>query len=191
MGIKDDLGLSTEQFGKLRLFNRILISYNDLKQTHEIASLLLGGDFYKDYPTNNRHLVIALNMAAIVSYSRPFLDSKGELAHNRLPAKVLKQLNAKEMEVHHIVLNDRHTMMAHSDPDANISIPLVIEITGQSILYPKNSAPYAIPLLPETMQLLSEMALKLRDYCFTLRQEMEPELIQFLPRAQLSEADAT
>lgn len=80
MGVQQELGLSDEQFGKLRLFNRILISYNDFKQAHEIASRLLEGDLYRNYPRENRHLVIALNIAAIVAYSRPFLDSKGELA---------------------------------------------------------------------------------------------------------------
>lgn len=187
MGVQQELGLSDEQFGKLRLFNRILISYNDFKQAHEIASLLLEGDLYRNYPRENRHLVIALNMAAIVAYSRPFLDSKGKLAHNRLPGKVLHQLNSKEMEVHQAVLNDRNTMMAHSDADANISIPLVMETDDRKIVVPKNASLYATPLLPEAMQLLSDMARKLREHCFALRQEMEPELIQFLPRVQVPE----
>ena len=69
--VQQDLGLSDEQFGKLRLFNRILISYNDFKQAHEIASLLLDRDLYLNYPRENRQLVIALNMAAVVAYSRP------------------------------------------------------------------------------------------------------------------------
>lgn len=189
MDVQQELGLSDEQFGKLRLFNRILISYNDFKQAHEIASLLLEGDLYRNYPRENRHLVIALNMAAIVAYSRPFLDSKGELAHNRLPGKVLQQMNSKEMEVHQAVLNDRNTMMAHSDADANISIPLVMETDDRKIVVPKNASPYATPLLPEAMQLLSDMAFKLREHCFALRQEMEPELIQFLPRVQVPEPD--
>ena len=60
--IQQELGLTDEQFRKLRLFNRILISYNDFKQAHEIASLLVAGDLYRDYPRQNRHLVIALNM---------------------------------------------------------------------------------------------------------------------------------
>lgn len=187
MGVQQELGLSDEQFQKLRLFNRILISYNDFKQAHEIASLLLDGNLYRNYPRENRHILIALNMAAIVAYSRPFLDSKGELAYNRLPGKVLKKLNPKEIEVHQAVLNDRNTMMAHSDADANISIPLVMETNDRKIVIPQNASPYDTPLLPEAMQLLSDMALKLREHCFALRQEMEPELIQFLPRVQVPE----
>ena len=189
MGVQQELGLSDEQFQRLRLFNRILISYNDFKQAHEIASLLLEGDFYRNYPRENCHLVTALNMAAIVAYSRPFLDGKGELAHNRLPGKILKQLNSKEMEIHRTVLNDRNTMMAHSDADANISIPLVIETDDRKIVIPKNASPYNTLLLPESMQLLRDMALKFREHCFVLRQEVELEMIQFLPKVQVLDSD--
>src|SRR5262245_27875117 len=122
--IQQELGLSDEQFGKLRLFNRILISYNDFTQAHEIASLLLDGDLYRSYPRENRQLVIALNMATVVAYCRPFLNSGSELAHNRLPGRVLYDFTAEELELHEQVLNDRNTMMAHSDADANESIPV-------------------------------------------------------------------
>ncbi len=183
--IQQDFGLTVEPFGKLRLFNRILISYNDFKQAHEIASLLIDGDFYRDYPTKNRHLVIALNMAAVVAYSRPFLNSGSELAHSRLPGRILRNLNAEELELHKTVLDDRNTMMAHSDADANATIPLVIETPRGPMVVPKNASAYATPLLPEAMQLLRSLALKLRERCFTLRQEMEPSVISFLPRAQI------
>lgn len=183
--IKAQLGLNDEQFGKLRLFNRILISYNDFKQAGEIAELLLEGDLYKNYPRENRQLVIALNMAAIIAYARPFVDSKGKLAHNRLSGKVLRILNEGERKVHNVVLEDRNTMMAHSDADANISIPLVLEMDGRKILYPKNASPYAVPLLPESMKVLSKISFKLQEHCFALRREMESELLEFLPKAQI------
>lgn len=183
--IKAQLGLNDEQFGKLRLFNRILISYNDFKQAGGIAELLLEGDLYKNYPRENRQLVIALNMAAIIAYARPFVDSKGKLAHNRLSGKVLRILNEGERKVHNVVLEDRNTMMAHSDADANISIPLVLEMNGRKLLIPKNASPYAVPLLPEAMKMLSEISFKLQEHCFALRREMESELLEFLPKAQI------
>ena len=182
--VQQDLGLSDEQFGKLRLFNRILISYNDFKQAHEIASLLLDRDLYPNYPRENRQLVIALNMAAVVAYSRPFLNSGSELAHNRLPDRILRGFTTEELKLHEVVLNDRNTMMAHSDADANVSIPVVIETDRGPIVIPKNASAYATPLLPEAMQLLSAMAFKLQEHCFVLRQEMEAEIIPFLPRVK-------
>ena len=187
--VQQDLGLSDEHFGKLRLFKRILISYNDFKQAHEIASLLVDSDLYRNYPRENRHLVIALNMAAVVAYSRPFLNSGSDLAHNRLPGRVLRNLNAEELALHETVLEDRNTMMAHSDADANVTIPLVMETDHGPMVIPKNASAYATPLLPKAMQLLSVMALKLREHCFALRQEMEPEVISFLPRVQAEMPD--
>jgi hypothetical protein len=187
--IQQDFGLTDAQFGMLRLFNRILISYNDFKQAHEIASLLIDGDLYRDYPTKNRHLVIALNMAAVVSYSRPFLNSGGELARSRLPGRILRNLNAEELDLHKTVLDDRNTMMAHSDADANRTIPLVIETPRGPMVFPKNASAYATPLRREAMQLLGSVALKLRERCFAVRQEMEPSVISFLPRAQIELSD--
>ena len=187
--VQQDLGLSDEQFGKLRLFNRILISYNDFKQAHEIASLLLDGDLYRNYPKENRHLVIALNMAAVVAYSRPFLNSGNDLAQNRLPGRVLRILNAEELALHERVIEDRNTMMAHSDADANVAIPLVMETDRGPVVIPKNASAYATPLTSKAMELLSVIALKLREHCFALGQEMEPEVISFLPRVQAKMPD--
>lgn len=187
--VQQNLGLSDEQFGKLRLFNRILISYNDFKQAHEIASLLLDGDLYRNYPKENRHLVIALNMAAVVAYSRPFLNSGSDLAHNRLPGRVLGILNSEELALHETVIEDRNTMMAHSDADANVAIPLVMETDRGPVVIPKNASAYATPLTSKTMELLSVIALKLQEHCFALRQEMEPEVISFLPRVQAEMPD--
>ena len=183
--IQKQLSLSDESYGKLKLFNRILISYNDFKQAHEIATLLAEGNLYDNYPRENRQLVIALNMAAIVAYSRPFLDSRGELAHNRLPGKVLKILSAKEREVHEAVLVDRNTVMAHSDADANLAIPLVMELENRKVIIPKNASAYEVVLLPEVMKILCEMSYKLQEYCFELRQEIEAEMIEILPIAAM------
>lgn len=187
--LQQELGLTDEQFGKLRLFNRVLISYNDFKQAHEIATLLVDGDLYRDYPRENRHLVIALNMAAIVAYARPFLDSGGELAHNRLPGRVLRHLSGEEITLHQTVLEDRNTMMAHSDADANLAIPIVMETARGPMVIPKNASAYATILLPESMQLLRTMAFKLQEACFGLRQELEPELVSFLPRIEREPVD--
>ena len=181
--IQNQLGLSDESYNKLKRFNRILISYNDFKQAHEISSLLVEGDFYKNYPRENRQLVIALNMAAIVAYSRPFLDSKGEreLAHNRLPRKVLKILSKKEREVHEAVLEDRNTAVAHSDADANITMPLVVQLKSKKIIIPKNASGHERLLTPEAMEILCELSYKLQEHCFKLRTEMEAEMMKILP----------
>lgn len=185
--IQTYLGLDKKSYQKFKLFNRILISYNDFKQSHETASVLLSGDYYENFPEKDYQLVIALNMATMVSYARPFLDSKGELAHNRLPGKALRILNAEEKEVHDIVIKGRNTIMAHSDADANLSIPLVMDLGHRNIIVPKNASAYAAPLRLETMQVLCDMSHKLQEYCFELRMEMEPDMFDILPMAKYQE----
>ncbi len=186
--IQQQLGLDDKSYAKLKLFNRILISYNDFKQVYEITSLLIEENLYNEYPRENRELVIALNMAAIVAYARPFLDTRGELAHNRLPGKILRILSTEEKELHDTVLEDRHTMMAHSDADANVTIPLVLDTGGRSLVIPKNaSASYETTLTAEAMKMLQGMSLKLQERCFGLRQELEPEMLLILPRTQVEQ----
>ena len=180
--IQADLGLDNEQFRQLRLFNRILISYNDFKQAHEIAELLVEGNLYRAYPRENRHLVIALNMAAIVAYSRPFLNNRGRLANSRLPDRILKGLTQEQLEVHKAVLDDRNTMMAHSDADASGAIPVVSESELGSVVIPMGASPYARPLLESAMLVLRDLSLELQERCFRVREEMEPDVIRFLPR---------
>ncbi|MET0061794.1 MAG: hypothetical protein ABW176_05810 [Candidatus Thiodiazotropha endolucinida] len=180
--VQKQLGLDNEAYAKFKLFNRILISYNDFKQAHESSATLIDMNLYENYPQENRQLVIALNMAAIVSYARPFLDSRGELAYNRLPGRVLRILNAEESEVHNITINARNKVMAHSDADANKSIPLVMDLGHRSIVVPVNASPHAVPLKLVTMKVLCAMSYKLQEHCFELRQEMEPELLDILPK---------
>jgi len=51
-----EIDVDEEEF---RLFNRLLLSYNDFKQAHEVASELVKGDYYEKYP-EHRHILHAL-----------------------------------------------------------------------------------------------------------------------------------
>lgn len=58
------------------------------------------------------------------------------------------------------VVEDRNSMMAHSDPDANISIPLVMETENGKMVIPKNASAYSTPIIPSSMRLLANMSFK-------------------------------
>lgn len=177
-GIKIDV--DEEEF---RLFNRLLLSYNDFKQAHEVASELLENGYYDDYP-QNRALVHALNLTVIIAYSRPFKASRGQLALKYLPEEVLSGFDKEQMEIHQQVLCDRDTMMAHSDSDANNVIPQVQDLGNRKILIPMNASPYARPLLREAMDKLVVMAYELQEKVFKMRMEIEPKIIDKLPVAR-------
>lgn len=167
-----------------RLFNRLLLSYNDFKQAHEVASELLENGYYDDYP-HNRTLVHALNLTVIIAYSRPFTVSRGQLALKSLPEQVLCKFDQEQMEIHHQVLCDRDTMLAHSDADANNALPQVVDLGHKKILVPLNASPYATPLLREAMETLAVMSYCLHEKVFEMRMEIESRIIDKLPVARV------
>ncbi|GIU19287.1 hypothetical protein TUM4644_06850 [Shewanella colwelliana] len=165
---------------EFRLFNRLLLSYNDFKQAHEIASVLLESEYYNNVP-ENRTLIHALNLTVIIAYSRPFKTSRGKLALKMLPQEILSEFDSEQMEIHQQILCDRDTMMAHSDADANNVIPQVIELGNRKMLFPMNASPYATPLLREVMEKVAIMAYELQERTFEMRMEIEPRIIDKLP----------
>ncbi|WP_430461010.1 hypothetical protein ACQUQU_17560 [Thalassolituus sp. LLYu03] len=171
---------------EFRLFNRLLLSYNDFKQAHEIASELVKGDYYEKYP-ENRHILHALNLAVIIAYSRPFKTSRGKLALKSIPEDILCGFDEEKMKIHKQVLTDRDTMMAHSDADANNVIPQVFDLGHRKMLMPTNASPYVIHLLPEVMEKLADMAYELQEKVFEKRMEIEPKIIDKLPLIQVQD----
>ena len=162
-----EIDVDEEEF---RLFNRLLLSYNDFKQAHEVASELIKGDYYEIYP-ENRHILHALNLAVVIAYSRPFKTSRGKLALKSLPEDILSGFDEEKMEIHNQVILDRDTMMAHSDADANNVIPQALDLGHCKILMPANASPYVMHLLPEVMEKLGSMAFELQEKVFEMRME--------------------
>ena len=174
-----EIDVNAEEF---RLFNRLLLSYNDFNQAYEVANELLEKNYYSNYP-QNRTLVHALNLTVIVAYSRPFKISRGQLALKRLPEEIISDFDSEQMKIHQQVLSDRDTMMAHSDADANNTIPHAYDMGHKRILVPINSNPYAKPLIKGVMKKLAAMALDLQEKVFEMRMEIEPKIIDKLPLA--------
>ncbi|GAA4823125.1 hypothetical protein GCM10011365_25590 [Marinicella pacifica] len=172
-----DIDVDEDEF---RLFNRLLLSYNDFKQAHEIASVLLESGYYDNVP-ENRTLILALNLTVIIAYSRPFKTSRGKLVLKTLPKEILSAFDSEQMEVHQQILYDRDTMMAHSDAGANDVVPKVLELGNRKILVPMNASPYATPLLRDVMEKVATMAYELQERTFEMRMEIEPRIIDKLP----------
>jgi len=172
-----EIDVDEEEF---KLFNRLLLSYNDFKQAHEVASELVENGYYEKY-SENRHIVHALNLAVIVAYSRPFKVSRGKLALKKLPADILSRFDEDKMKIHNQVLKARDTMMAHSDADANNVVPQVLNLGHRKMLMPTNASPYTTHLLPEVMEKLATMAYELQEKVFEMRMEIEPRIIDKLP----------
>jgi hypothetical protein len=171
--------MTPEVAPKLRLFNRILMSYIDFRQAAEIAHHIIDLKLHDQHP-RDRFLLQGLNCGMIVAYCRPFLDSskRGGAKIPRLPTGALRTLTPEEQELHTVAMADRNTALAHSDPDAWALEPQILRARGKDLFIPLHNDVHA-PLTPTATELLGRMCGKLMAWCWDERLRLEPELTPY------------
>ena len=185
LGMKHlDTNLSFEVRGKLKNFYRLIMSHGDFKQAHYIATRI-DENFHNG---DDRRPLEALNCAMIISYCRPFSgnDKKIQGKVPDLPESFLKGLSKPEKELHHIVMTDRNTVLAHTDSSAFNLRPQVWIVGEKKFLLPLSNDTKA----PLTRSLTEEFWLltkKLRDKSFKQRMKLEQELIGIFDVAPLGQ----
>lgn len=157
--------VSPEIHGKLRQFQRVLMSYIDFEQAGSIAHHIIEADLHNDY-LRNRSLLQGLNCGMVVAYCRPFAGSKNRDAKSvpDLPGRFLRVLDEDERALHAIVLEDRNTVLAHSDSEAWNMRPVIHRFAGSDVLVPLHHDAHA-PLTSEATRQLGRMCDKLREAC--------------------------
>lgn len=185
-----------ERAAKLRLLYRLLISYNDFQQASWIASYILDhrlqdkvGRFRGKRRYRLRLLWQALNCAMVVSYCRPFSgnDRRAAVRVPDLPGRFLRALSREEREVHAVALQDRNTMLAHSDSEAWDLRPFFLEgAAGRKTLVPLHSDTRA-PLVHEAVERLRASCGKLMELVFEERMRIEKEVEDLLPSVTAAE----
>src|SRR5260370_7449815 len=107
--------MKTGNGDKVRVFRRILVSYNDFGQALDISSHILKAKLHRDYPEKDRHILQALNCAMIIAYARPFSGNRGSKTMlPALPERFLTGVARDEWALHKVVMKDRNVVLAHS-----------------------------------------------------------------------------
>ncbi|MEK6666325.1 MAG: hypothetical protein AABZ20_07870 [candidate division NC10 bacterium] len=185
----EDSELPAHVAGKLGQFNRVLVSYVDFQQARGIAGYILAEHLHDRYPYD-RFLLQGLNCGMIVAYCRPFSgnDRGAAVKIPDLPPRILQTLTAEEREIHAIVMEDRNTVLAHSDSRAWDPRPQLHRARGRDILIPMFNSAHA-PLTREVTEKFKTMCDKLREACFEERLRLEPELKPYLPVVEYDEEE--
>ncbi|MBI4401020.1 MAG: hypothetical protein HY581_05260 [Nitrospirae bacterium] len=181
--------LPRELAGKLRQFNRVLMSYVDFQQAGGIAGYIISENLHDRYP-RDRFLLQGLNCAMIVAYCRPFSgnDRGADVKIPDLPPKILQALTPEEREIHAVIMEDRNTVLAHSDSRAWEPRPQIHRVRGRDILVPMFNYAHA-PLTRAVTEQFATMCHKLREACFEERLRLEPELKPYLPVVEVDEQE--
>lgn len=124
-----------------------------------------------------------LNCATVVAYCRPFSGNDRRTANRvpDLPTRFVKILTSEERKIHTLAMQDRNTLLAHSDSDAWNMRPIFVETApGRKVLLPLHHDVRA-PLVHEVVERLNAICGKLMDLVFEERMKLEKELADMLP----------
>lgn len=187
--VNEESELPAEIVGKLRQFNRVLMSYVDFQQAGGIAGYILAENLHERFP-RDRFLLQGLNCGMIVAYCRPFSgnDRGAAVKIPDLPPRILQVLTPEEGKIHAVVMEDRNTVLAHSDSRAWEPRPQVCRLRGRDLLMPMLNYAHA-PLTREVTEKFAVMCGKLREACFEERLRLEPELKPYLPVVEYDEEE--
>lgn len=105
---------------------------------HKIAEHILALDHDHEYSEGRGVILEALNAAMIVAHCRPFSGNERQTRPKipDLPARFLGCLTDQERYVHDVAMNDRHTVVAHSNSEAWDLRPVVLLLGERKILMP-------------------------------------------------------
>src|SRR5881394_1195503 len=172
--------LPAEIQGKYRQFVRALMSYVDFQQAAGIARYIVASELNKRYP-QDRFALQGLNCGMVVAYCRPFSgnDQGLETKIPRLPLRTLQVLTPEERELHGTLLEERNTILAHSDSRAWEPQAYYMRVGTHVTLIPSFVHVHS-PFLPEVVQRIESMATRLMEACFAERERLEPEVKPYL-----------
>ena len=168
--------LTPAQQALLRRYRRLWIGQQDLREAEAAIRQILLLRLRRSTRKRGYHpLLTALNVAVLVSYSRPFVNSRGSsrLADKILPGQLLRSYSRDERQLHDQLLAMRNHEVAHSDPEV-LGLQLQL-VQGGDVGFSR------IPREPLTrieLRRLGRMIHKLQnaiaDLCADLRQQLPP-----------------
>jgi len=176
---------------KRRQLVRLLISYNDFKQAAEFAALARSSDGHYAFENHlmsgaafdQMNILRALNMAACVSYCRPFSgnDRSTEPKISDLPQRFVRELDSEERKLHDHLLELRDTSYVHSD-----SAAWDLDLSWRNGKCGLEHNDVWAPFKQDWLKRIQALSNKMRERCHAERQSIESELYPILGGAEES-----
>ena len=165
--------LNTELEPQLRLYRRLWISRNDLDYAKASIESILKSKLRYPRRKQPEHLLIALTTTLVISYARPFVNSRGQstTALRTVPATLLKVLTSRERSLHDGIIEMRNREVAHSDAEV-LELSIQLHTSGDGGI----SRATIHPLLRADLHMLNRIIDKLTNeierLCLNLRTQL-------------------
>ncbi len=158
---------------QLRLYRRLVISSIDIEEAKATVEELIARRIALPKNGIPSGLLMALTTALVVSYSRPFINSRGqsEIADKTVPAVLLRSLTSKERVMHEEILSIRNKEVAHADADIfEISIRLFKD--GHGVIFKNVRSPFTQRELKLILKMIEKLEKSFDLRCEELRAEL-------------------
>ena len=111
--------LSVEQQAYLRQYRRLWLTDIDLEESRASITEIFRRDLRRGSTHRPTPLLQSLTTALIVSYSRPFVMSRGDtsFADRTVPGSLLRVFTSGERALHDILIEMRNREVAHTDAE--------------------------------------------------------------------------
>ena len=158
---------------QLRLYRRLYISRIDLEEARATAEDLLARRIALPRSKPPSALLMAMNVALVVSYARPFVHSRGrsEIAEKSVPGILLRDLTSREREMHDALITMRNTEVAHSDADI-LEMSLEVFEGGDGAIFKSAREPFRRPVLRAILKLIEKLENAVHQRCEELTREL-------------------
>jgi len=158
---------------QLRLYRRLYIARIDLEEARATAEDLLARRIALPRSKPPNALLMAMNTALVVSYARSFVQSRGQsdVAEKAVPGVLLRNLTAREREMHEALITMRNKEVAHSDADV-LDMSLDLFETGDGAIFRSAREPFRRQVLRSILKLIRKLEDALHHRCEELRKEL-------------------
>ena len=157
----------------MRLYRRLWLSRIDLHEAKATIEEILKSNLLFPRRKEPSALLVALTTALVVSYARPFVNSRGQsaVAERSVPGSLLRVLTSSERELHDVLIAMRNREVAHSDADVlDISIELFPGGDGGICRVARH--PLRRIELRAINRMIEKLALEIERRCEELRKEL-------------------
>ena len=167
------VAVAAELQPQLRLYRRLWISGTDLREAQATIKEIIEAKL--PYPRRKEPspLLAALTTALVVSYARPFVNSRGQsvVADRTVPGSLLRVFTALEREMHDALLGIRNREVAHSDADV-LELSLELFDGGDGGICRVTRQPFRRVELHALNRMIEKLLAEIGRRCEGLRKEL-------------------
>jgi hypothetical protein len=154
----------------LRSYRRLWLAQVDLEEAKATVDELLRLRLPIRRFDRPAPLQMALTTALVVSYARPFVNSRGQssYADKTIPGSLLKTFSSGDREFHRVLLDIRNREVAHSDAEA-MELSLKLFPDGHGAILRVARDPFTLAELRKLRRMIEKLQSQIDNRCTELR----------------------